>query len=376
LETFSLRQQLDVTRKELALALYQHDAACRVIARLMKEKEEAVNLLKEFKLSVQQNGHAPADHANHNTHTEQPADNSMDVSTAQPEPVAEIVEIGVTENVIAELNATCKALSSTRKQRKASDKLLPKDAMVHIQEKASYTPHAHGITSVAVKNDFVHDGASQSVIFAGSEDHTATLSALADGKVYCQLTGHSGKVNKVAFSPSVGSSVLFTASEDRTVRMWTSNGQGGYQEDYQYTKHNTPVVGLTIHPTGNYFVSVGQDQDWHFVDVVRKAPLKIVHDSTGQAFQYSASSFHPDGLILGTGTSIGQFKIWDVREQKNVANLQEHAGAIQSINFSENGYLAATGSVDGFVKIWDLRKLTCTKSFQSKLIDLLIHEII
>lgn len=45
LEVFHMRKSLEQTRRELSQALYQHDAACRVICRLMKEKEEMAKML-------------------------------------------------------------------------------------------------------------------------------------------------------------------------------------------------------------------------------------------------------------------------------------------------------------------------------------------
>ena len=46
LEIFNLRKSLQDTRKELAHAMYRFNAAERVVARLLSEKDEAVRDLK------------------------------------------------------------------------------------------------------------------------------------------------------------------------------------------------------------------------------------------------------------------------------------------------------------------------------------------
>ena len=48
LETYSMKKQIDLLRQELSHSLYQYDAACRVIARILKEKEQLVSALQEL----------------------------------------------------------------------------------------------------------------------------------------------------------------------------------------------------------------------------------------------------------------------------------------------------------------------------------------
>ncbi len=110
-------------------------------------------------------------------------------------------------------------------------------------------------------------------------------------------------------------------------------------------------------------VSVSDNAEWQFLDIARGGLLKVI-TAKEEDTKFQSCNFHPDGLILGTGTANGIFKIWDIREQKNVSSLTGHNGAVKSISFSENGYLVATGATDGGVKIWDLRKLSCAKSME------------
>ena len=51
LEHYMLKQTLTQTRQELSTALYQHDAAVRVIARLSRERDEARDALSRITIN-------------------------------------------------------------------------------------------------------------------------------------------------------------------------------------------------------------------------------------------------------------------------------------------------------------------------------------
>merc|ERR1711871_306227 len=146
------------------------------------------------------------------------------------------------------------------------------------------------------------------------------------------------------------------------------------ENKYTFAGHDGGVVGVTVHPTGDYAVSASFDGSWSFLDVQQGSELCSIYGTSKNSTKNSeahdpiyACAFHPDGLLVGTGTGgdSNALRIWDVRGQECVGVLDGHNGAVKSISFSENGYFVATGSEDGCVKIWDMRKLKCTATIES-----------
>ena len=109
MHSFTLRQQLQSTRQELSHALYQQDAACRVIARLNRELNAAREALATLKPAAL--GPVPV----------APAAGAqvepMETAAAEPATGGVQQEIGLSEEVLAKLQERASALTADRKKR-------------------------------------------------------------------------------------------------------------------------------------------------------------------------------------------------------------------------------------------------------------------
>lgn len=77
-----------------------------------------------------------------------------------------------------------------------------------------------------------------------------------------------------------------------------------------------------MHATNKYFVTASSDKTWAFYDLESGACLTQVADpSVGEP--YTAAAFHPDGLILGTGTAESLVRIWDIKSQVSTVQYSQ-----------------------------------------------------
>jgi len=324
LETYTLKQQLESVRQELSHALYQHDAACRVIARLIKERDDARSALANFK----------------GTEVAAPAQaESMEV------------ENGIHEEARGKMVARSTELSAERKKRQASVALAKAEDLK--EYRAISSNNLHKASNPGVTTIDLHP--AEDLLLSGGRDGQALVYSRSAGKIVNTLAEHKKTVTQVLFHPT--QQLALTASADGTAKVWNlAEGKG--KSIFTVTTHNGEVTGCTLQATGDYWLTSSLDGSWAFHDIPNGRTLTQVSADVG----LSCTSFHPDGLILATGGVDSRVKVWDIKSQKNVATFEGHRGKVVDLSFSENGYYLATAAEDNTVKLWDLRKL---KNFQT-----------
>jgi pre-mRNA-processing factor 19 len=338
LESHTLRSTLLDTRQQLSVALYEKDAARRVIATLLKEREE----LKRMIVDGTSNGVAPMEIDTHTSSSSSSPSFSNGPVTVQS------------------LEEATTFLSQARAKRKKQSNWLSNDAMKTFAETASRSPHkssAKGILSLKV-----HPIANEELVLSGGVDCQGKILSTSSYKVQGTLSGHSGSVNCVDFTP-IGFAPI-TASEDGTVKIWESSVKKSMKCVSTLSGHQGSINSLSLHSSVPLCLTASQaDGTWRTWDYGVGSDLMRCSGGASGITGVQHAELHPDGILVvgGVNTCDGQTNgivMWDLRQQssQNGTVLGYSNGKMTSMSFSVNGYNAASGNNLGVVHIWDLRK--------------------
>jgi WD40 repeat protein len=183
----------------------------------------------------------------------------------------------------------------------------------------------------------------------GEEGGKTRLFELPSGKVVRTLEGHEGAVSGVAFSTD--STKLVTGGQDKTFRVW--NVADGAAVGSVATP--APVNAVAFVAENSQVATGGADniiRTWALPAAEQAEAPKPVKELAGHGGPVtSLATILPAGTQLLSGSQDGTLRVWDVKEAKQIHNMN-HGGPVTSVAVRPDGQRFASASANNSAKLW------------------------
>ncbi len=166
--------------------------------------------------------------------------------------------------------------------------------------------YLHGHTKPVLQVAISHDSR---LVASASADETIRIWDLVSGHPVFILTGHTGPVNSIDFSPNDPPYLLASGGNDGTVRQWR------WAED-------------------------------------RQAPQDVILARLGTPVR--AVAFSPNQKDLAVGTEDGMVRVYDLLTRQVKYTLAECSGAVTDLAFSADGAMLASADNRTQLCLWDM----------------------
>ena len=169
---------------------------------------------------------------------------------------------------------------------------------------------------------------------------------------------HSQAVRDIAFHPS-DNSLLGSASDDRTVRVWALDLDGrrlarleGQRTNPTLLQHDRPVLGVRFvqRADDKYLLMTRSDKRVFFWSDDNSFDARTHADSVTDA------NPSKDGELLVSASADGTAQLWSSRAATTIAVLRGHRNTVERAIFSPGGDAVITVSSDHTLRRWQLNR--------------------
>lgn len=159
--------------------------------------------------------------------------------------------------------------------------------------------------------------------------------------------GHTDWVSGLAVTPD--GNTLISTSWDGSIRQWSATT--GREIGLALRVHQGAVLGLGMSADGSRFATGGEDAQAIVWDTAFRRPLlSLPHDQPVHAIAFTS-----DDNTLATGNAAGVIRLWDAESgEADGLPLVGHTGTVNGLAFSADDGTLISGSSDGSLLLWDM----------------------
>jgi WD40 repeat protein len=181
------------------------------------------------------------------------------------------------------------------------------------------------------------------LVATASDDHTARVWDARTGAAVSPVLQHPDEVNWIAFHPEGGQ--VATACARGGARLWDARTGVLLHQ----LEHSDSLDHLVFSPDGTRLLTSCEDgagrlwntQTGERIGQEMRHPSEVIY-----------GSFSPDGTRIATAGEEGTARIWDARTGAPLTPAMRQNGTVYRLAFSPDGTRLGTTCTDGVVQIW------------------------